>query len=90
MRRRGPGLVRTAAVVGTASAVSGRVANRQQQRFAGRDAQQQPPPAGPPPGAAAAPSGDVGGQLAQIASLHESGVLSDDEFEAAKAKVLGT
>ena len=28
-------------------------------------------------------------QLQQIATLHQQGVLSDDEFAAAKAKVLG-
>jgi outer membrane murein-binding lipoprotein Lpp len=54
-------------------------------------AQQQyapPPQQAPPP---AAPSGgpSVADQLQQIAALHQQGVLSDDEFAAAKAKILG-
>jgi hypothetical protein len=94
LMRRGPGLVRgmarTAVVAGTATAVSGRVARRQQQRWAqqaGESAQQESV-AAPPPQAAPA-GGDVTGQLQELASMHASGVLSDDEFEAAKAKVLG-
>jgi hypothetical protein len=46
--------------------------------------QQAPPP--PPP--AAAPS--VYDQLSQLATLHDQGALTDDEFTAAKAKLLGT
>jgi outer membrane murein-binding lipoprotein Lpp len=47
-----------------------------------------PPQQAPPP---AAPSGgpSVADQLQQIATLHQQGVLSDDEFAAAKAKILG-
>ena len=33
--------------------------------------------------------GDLGAQLRQISDLHEQGILSDDEFAAAKAKLLG-
>ena len=55
MRRRGPGLIRTAArtavIAGTATAVSGRVAHRQQQRYA-EEAQQ-------PSGAYYAPEGQA-------------------------------
>ena len=47
-----------------------------------------PPPAPPAP-AAAAPAEDATSELERLASLHDSGVLSDDEFSAAKAKVLG-
>jgi len=32
----------------------------------------------------------MAGQLNQLADLHQQGVLSDDEFAAAKAKLLGT
>jgi Short C-terminal domain len=49
---------------------------------------QQPPPQyqqAPPP---AAPS--VYDQLSQLATLHDQGALTDDEFTAAKAKLLGT
>ena len=47
-----------------------------------------PPPAPPAP-AAAAPAEDETSELERLASMHDSGVLSDDEFTAAKAKVLG-
>jgi len=53
-----------------------------QQQYAPQQ-QQAPPPAAP----AGGPS--VADQLQQIAGLHQQGVLSDDEFAAAKAKVLG-
>ena len=43
--------------------------------------------AGPPPAVAAAPS--MSDQLKQISALHEQGVLTDEEFAAAKAKLLG-
>ena len=48
----------------------------------------EPPPAPPAP-AAAAPAEDATSELERLASLHDSGVLSDDEFTAAKAKILG-
>jgi hypothetical protein len=91
--RRGPGLVRgmaaTAVVAGTATAVSGRVARRQQQRWAQQAEQEAPPAAAPAPVAAQGGQEDVSGQLQELVSMHASGVLSDDEFAAAKAKVLG-
>lgn len=49
-------------------------------------AAQQAPPV---PAAPAAAAEDITGQLEQLASLHTAGVLSDDEFTAAKAKLLG-
>ena len=92
LRRRGPGLVRgmarTAVVAGTATAVSGRVARRQQDRWAQQAQEEQPPPAAPTP-AGASEGADVSDQLQELASMHASGVLSDEEFAAAKAKVLG-
>jgi hypothetical protein len=59
----------------------------QQQQYQQGPPQQQyaPPPQQAPP--AAGPS--VADQLQQIATLHQQGVLSDDEFAAAKAKILG-
>jgi hypothetical protein len=45
--------------------------------------QQAPPPTAPAGGSS------VADQLQQIAGLHQQGVLSDDEFAAAKAKILG-
>jgi len=49
-----------------------------------------PPPAPPPPAAPAPAADDATSELERLASLHASGVLSDEEFAAAKAKVLGT
>ncbi len=86
MRRRGrPGLVgtmaRTAVIAGTASTVSGNVHRRQQASAAAAA------PAAPP--AAPASVGIDLDQLAKLGELHQAGVLTDDEFAAAKAKVLG-
>jgi Short C-terminal domain len=79
---------RTAVVAGTATAVSGRVQRRQankwdqqdQQQYADEQSEQAPPPP---------PEEDPMEQLAQYAKLHDQGVLTDEEFAAAKAKVLG-
>jgi len=93
LMRRGPGLVRgmarTAVVAGTATAVSGRVARRQQQRWGQQAEAEQAQAAPAAPAAAPAESADVSGQLQELASMHASGALSDEEFAAAKAKVLG-
>lgn len=92
MMRRGPGLVgmaaRTAVVAGTATAVSGRVARRQANRYADQDAQyvQQQTAAAT---AGAMPEEDETVQIQKLAQLHDSGALSDEEFAAAKAKILG-
>jgi len=78
---------RTAVVAGTATAVSGRVARRQSARWAEEDAQQyqQEAPQAPPP----QPEDDSAAQLQNLAQLHTQGVLTDEEFAAAKAKILG-
>jgi len=88
-------------VAGTASAVSGRVQRRQAEKFADRDAAiyadrqqayaQQAAPTYPPPPAPPAPSGevDVIDQLKKLGELHQEGILTDDEFAAQKAKLLG-
>jgi len=69
---------RTAVISGTATAVSGRVAHRQAQQYAGQAAP------------SAAPAGDDNSaKLVELANLHSQGVLTDAEFSAAKAKVLG-
>ena len=52
--------------------------------------QQAPPPPPPPPAAAPAGSSSMIDQLNQLAALHQQGVLTDDEFAAAKAKLFGT
>ncbi len=91
-----------AAMVGGAGYMAGRAGQRaayreadQEQRLEQVESQSQPqaappppPPAAPPPPAPAA-GDDLVGQLKQLGDLKSSGVLSDDEFEAAKAKLLG-
>ncbi|MFF3356527.1 SHOCT domain-containing protein [Streptomyces sp. NPDC002917] len=103
MNRRGPGLLgavaRTAVVAGTASAVSGRVQQRQQQRWGAQEAaaqeeaaaqqqavQQQTPPAQAAP--PAPPADDIIDRLERLAELKKQGILTDAEFEAQKAKIL--
>jgi hypothetical protein len=124
--RRGPGLVgtvaRTAVIAGTATAVSGHMVDKRNQKAAAQQqeayesqqvadmqaqldamqaqqAQQAMAPAAPayaPPApvapAAPAPASgvDIAGQLQQLATLKAQGILSDAEFEAAKAKLLGS
>lgn len=92
------GMARTAVIAGTATAVSNRVSRRQANRWAQQDQatyyeQQpqyaQPVYAAPAPAPAAPAEDDVPAQLNKLAELHTSGVLSDDEFAKAKAKVLG-
>jgi hypothetical protein len=93
-------MARTAVVAGTATAVSNRVSRRQagrwqQQEYAQQAdyAQQQAAYAAPPPPPAPAPAGtggsDVTAELERLAGLRNQGVLSDEEFAAAKAKLLG-
>ena len=87
------GVVRTAAVAGTATAVSNRVSRRQAERWSQQDSSQydepQPTYAAPPP-PAAGPAADPIEQLTQLAALKEQGVLTDEEFAAQKAKILGS
>jgi len=94
---------RTAIVAGTASATVGAVnrhqANKARQQYeAGQYEQQQyvpvPAPAQEPAAPAAAPQAAPGGndlvsRIKELGDLHESGVLTDKEFEAAKSKLLG-
>src|SRR2546430_1621785 len=81
------GAARVAVVAGTATAVSGRVSRRQQSRWAQEDqAQDQQQYQEPAP--AAAPAADPLDQLKQLGELKASGVLTDAEFEAQKAKIL--
>jgi hypothetical protein len=86
-------MARTAVVAGTATTVSNRVSRRQQGRWAAQEQQQAaaaPPPqqayAAPPPPAQEA---DPIERLKELGQLHESGVLTDQEFADAKAKILG-
>ena len=87
------GVVRTAAVAGTATAVSNRVSRRQGQRWAEQEApayaEPEPAYAAPAP-AAAAPPADPIQRLKDLADLKQQGILTDEEFAAEKAKILGS
>ena len=82
------GVARTAVIAGTATTVSNRVSRRQAQKW-GAEEQQQAPPQEMAPAPAAAPAADPIAQLKQLGELRDSGVLTDAEFEAQKAKILG-
>jgi len=94
MRRMGrPGLLgvaaRTAVIAGTATAASGAVARRGQQRAAQQEAaQQQVQQAPAPEPAAAGGENSMIEELKQLAELKDQGILTDEEFQAQKAKVL--
>jgi hypothetical protein len=87
------GVARTAVVAGTATAVSNRVSRRQANRWSQQeDAQyaQQQQYAEPAPAPAPAPAApDPVAQLKEMAELHSQGILTDEEFAAQKAKILG-
>lgn len=85
------GVARTAAIAGTATAVSNRVSRRQANRWAGQSDQQyaqeqeyEPAPAPPPPPAEPDPMT----RLKELAELRDQGILTEEEFSAQKAKIL--
>jgi Short C-terminal domain len=80
--------VRTTAVVGTAAVVGGHMANKQAAQ-AQPAADEAPAPAATPEPAPAAAGPDPIEQLTQLAALKDSGALTEAEFEAEKAKILG-
>ena len=84
------GMARTAVVAGTATAVSNRVSRRQARRW-GYDQPQyaEPEYAEPAPPAPAEPAPDPIAQLKQLAALKDQGILTEEEFAAQKAKILG-
>jgi hypothetical protein len=86
------GIARTAVVAGTATAVSNRVSRRQAERWQRQGSYDEPAPAyeqPSPPQPAAAPAPDPITQLKELAALKDQGVLTDEEFAAQKAKLLG-
>ena len=103
IRRRRP-LLRAAAVAGGAYIAGKKTANRQAEteqadaeqeaRISQLEQQQAQRPAattvpGPASGGAGPATSSVSDQLGQITRLHDQGILTDEEFSAAKAKVLG-
>ncbi len=81
-------LLRTVRRAAVASAVHGKVQRRQQDRWAAQDHAAQDHVA---PSASPAPSGtdDLINQLERLGQLRASGVLTEDEFAAQKARLLG-
>jgi hypothetical protein len=87
------GMARTAVIAGTATHVSNNVSRRQAERWQAKEEQQyaqqqqyaEPPPAPAP----AAPAADPIEQLKELASLKDQGILTEEEFAAQKAKLLG-
>jgi Short C-terminal domain len=96
------GVARTAAIAGTATAVSNRVSRRQANRWAAQEEQQyqaqayqqqayqqqayqQQPQYEPAP----QPQQDMVQQLKDLAALKDQGVLTEEEFAAQKARILG-
>ena len=82
------GMARTAVVAGTATAVSNRVSRRQAERWAAQDYPAYEPEPAPAPAPAQAASDPIE-QLKELAQLHQQGVLTDEEFAAQKARLLG-
>jgi hypothetical protein len=90
---------RTAVVAGTATAVSGRVARRQANKYAEQDAaymqqqaaamEQGAEQAAYAAGPAAPAAPDYAAELEQLAQLKAQGILTDEEFEAKKKQILG-
>ncbi|MFF4871983.1 SHOCT domain-containing protein [Streptomyces sp. NPDC000961] len=92
------GVARTAVISGTATAVSNRVSRRQAGRWARQEEEYAPqqsyaaaaasPPPPPPP--AATPMDAKISQLQQLGQLKDQGVLSAEEFEAQKSRILAS
>lgn len=85
------GIARTAVVAGTATAVSNRVSQRQAGRWAAQNQQayaEQPAAQATPEPAQDAMSARID-QLKQLGDLKNQGVLTEAEFEAQKARILG-
>jgi hypothetical protein len=84
------GVARTAVIAGTATAVSNRVSRRQAERWQeGSYPDDQPEPApqyAPPP----EPQVDMIQQLKDLAELKDQGILTEEEFAAQKARILGS
>jgi hypothetical protein len=87
------GVARTAAVAGTATAVSNRVSRRQAERWSGQGqgapAYLAETPAAAPAAPAESGGGDYTAELEKLAKLRDEGVISPDDFEAKKKQLLG-
>jgi hypothetical protein len=83
------GVARTAAIAGTATAVSNRVSRRQAGRWAAQDEQQQYESQMNQRQSGGGSDSTID-QLQQLADLKSQGVLTDAEFEAQKARILNS
>ncbi len=85
------GVARTAVIAGTATSVSNRVSRRQGQKWAQQEEQQMQQQAPPPAQAAPAPpAASTIDQLKELGELKSQGILTEEEFAAQKAKILGS
>ena len=87
------GIARTAVVAGTATAVSNRVSRRQAGRWARQDQQvtdAAQAPVEPEPEADAMSMDDRLAQLKQLGELRSQGVLSEEEFQQQKSRILNS
>jgi Short C-terminal domain len=84
------GVARTAAIAGTATAVSNRVSRRQAQRWGQQDAEAYPPEQyeAPPPPPPANGGEDPIERLQKLAALRDQGILTEEEFATQKARLL--
>lgn len=86
------GVARTAVIAGTATSVANRVSRRQSNRWAQQDEQSYAEPqAGAPAPAGVSTAGNETRieQLKQLADLKTQGILTEQEFAAEKARILG-
>jgi hypothetical protein len=84
------GVARTAVIAGTATAVSNRVARRQAGRWAAQEQQAYAQQPGAEAGAVP-PEGDMSrkiDQLRELGELKAQGVLTEEEFQSQKARIL--
>jgi membrane protease subunit (stomatin/prohibitin family) len=76
------GMARTAAIAGTATAVSNNVSRRQARKW--NEEAQQAEPAAP-----VAAQDDSYAEIEKLAGLRDKGILTQEEFDAKKRQILG-
>ena len=82
------GVARTAVIAGTATSVSNRVSRRQGERWQAQE-EQAAQQAAPAPAAPAQSEKSAIDQLRELGELKQQGILTEEEFAAQKAKILG-
>jgi hypothetical protein len=87
-------MARTAVIAGTATSVSNRVSRRQGQRWSEQEqqaaVQAQSAPAEATPAPAQGGGSSTIDQLKELGELKAQGILTEEEFAAQKAKILGS